>query len=480
LISAVAVWCFYSHGWLQWYGDAEAHLNTARRIFDSQNPGYDQIGSPWLPLPHVLMLPFVHVDAWWRSGIAGAFPSMAFFIAGGTFLFAAVRRIFDSAATAAAATALAALNPNLLYLQSTSMNEAIFFGTFMALLYFTVRGSAAGAGIAACAGTLTRYEGWFVVPFVALYFLRRGPRDAFVFSVLAGAGPLYWLFHNWYLSGDPLYFYRGPSSAIAIQGEAAYAGQDNWRLASYYYRQAVAICAGTPLIVLALAGAAAAFSKRAFWPLVLLMLPPVFFIWSVHSAGLPIHMPHLWPHSYYNTRYGLATLPLLAFAGASMVVLAPERMRAVAASVVIIAASLPWLTQPRPEKWITWVESRENSEGRRGWTSEAAGFLSARYVRGSGIITSFGDLTGIYRKMGIPLRETFTECDGLPWEATVRRPDLFLRQEWAVVMQNDQVDRAVLMASRYGIRYQLEKTIVRKNERVIRIYHRVGGLHGAA
>src|ERR1041385_6663519 len=112
LISATALWFFSSHGWLQWYGDAEAHLNTARRIFDSRNPGYDQIGSPWLPLPHVLMLPFVHVDAWWRSGIAGAFPSMAFFIAGGTFLFAAVRRIFDSAATAAAATALAALNPN--------------------------------------------------------------------------------------------------------------------------------------------------------------------------------------------------------------------------------------------------------------------------------------------------------------------------------------------------------------------------------
>ena len=57
--SAAAVWFFYSRGWLLYYGDAEAHLNIARRIFDSQTPGYDQIGTAWLPLPHWLMLPFV-------------------------------------------------------------------------------------------------------------------------------------------------------------------------------------------------------------------------------------------------------------------------------------------------------------------------------------------------------------------------------------------------------------------------------------
>jgi hypothetical protein len=478
LLSAAAVWYFFSHGWLQWYGDAEAHLNHARRIFDSRHPGYDQIGSPWLPLPHLLILSFVQIDGWWRSGIAGAVPSAAFFVLGGTFLFASVWRIFNSAAAAVAATSIAALNPNLLYLQSTSMNEAIFFGTFMAVLYFTLRGSAAGAGIAACAGTLTRYEGWFVLPFLSLYFLRRGLRPAIVFSLLAGMGPIYWLFHNWYLSGDPLDFYRGPSSAMAIQGAAVYAGQHNWRLAFYYYRHAVQLCAGLPLVILALAGSVAALRKGAPWALLLLALPPAFFVWSVHSAGLPIHMPHLWPHSYYNTRYALAALPLLALAAASLVAAAPERRRAAVASLVILAATLPWLRQPNPESWITWMESRENSDGRRAWTNEAADFLAKRYVRGSGIITSFGDLTGIYRKMGLPLKETFTECDGLAWEATIRRPDLFLWQEWAVAMQNDQVDRAVHLAIQYGIRYELEKTIVKKNEKIIRIYHRAGGMRG--
>jgi len=33
---------FYQRGYLAYYGDAEAHLNIARRILDSRTPGYDQ------------------------------------------------------------------------------------------------------------------------------------------------------------------------------------------------------------------------------------------------------------------------------------------------------------------------------------------------------------------------------------------------------------------------------------------------------
>src|SRR5215475_4778967 len=93
ILSALAVSYFYSHGWQLWYGDAEAHLNTARRIIDSRTPGYGQLGTPWLPLLHVLLIPFVRVDSWWHSGLAAGIPSAAFFVAGGVFLFAAARRI---------------------------------------------------------------------------------------------------------------------------------------------------------------------------------------------------------------------------------------------------------------------------------------------------------------------------------------------------------------------------------------------------
>src|SRR5271157_3576646 len=43
------------HGMLLLYGDAVAHLHIARRVFDSLTPGFRQLGSVWLPLPHILL-----------------------------------------------------------------------------------------------------------------------------------------------------------------------------------------------------------------------------------------------------------------------------------------------------------------------------------------------------------------------------------------------------------------------------------------
>ena len=102
---------------------------------------------------------------------------------------------------AIAATALFALNPNLLYIQSTPMTEGLFLGCFDALLYFTVRFRETQAWWAVPAPALRlrwhayRYDGWFLIPFVGLYFLwaarERRFRVALVFCRLASLGPLY-------------------------------------------------------------------------------------------------------------------------------------------------------------------------------------------------------------------------------------------------------------------------------------------------
>ena len=63
------------------YGDAVAHLHIARRLFDSRTPGFRQLGSVWLPLPHLLLMPFVQKMSWWQSGVAAALPSMACYVA---------------------------------------------------------------------------------------------------------------------------------------------------------------------------------------------------------------------------------------------------------------------------------------------------------------------------------------------------------------------------------------------------------------
>ena len=95
--SAAALALAARQGWTLWYGDAEAHLNIARRIFDSRTPGYEQFGTVWLPLPHLLMLPFVQFDALWRCGVGGAIAAALCFVCGGLFLFHALRRLFGSA-----------------------------------------------------------------------------------------------------------------------------------------------------------------------------------------------------------------------------------------------------------------------------------------------------------------------------------------------------------------------------------------------
>jgi hypothetical protein len=501
LVSACAVWLSWRHGWILYSGDAEAHLNIARRIIDSRTPGYGQIGTVWLPLLHLMMLPLVAYDRLWSSGLAGAIPSAIGFVLGVTFLFAAVRRVFSSTAAGWTAAALYALNPNALYLQSTPMTEAIFFASLAALLYFTVRfrdteslWSAAAAGMALFAGTLTRYEGWFLIPFAAAYFFtvsrRRRFLAAMVFGVIASAGPILWLAYNGLVFDNVWEFYSGPSSPKAIQGGRPYPGKDDWQLALIYFGWAVRACAGAPLFFIAAAGALAALWKRAFWPLLLLALPGVFYVWSVHSsAGTPIFLPNLWPHGYYNSRYGLVLLPLLAFCGAAIVAgivalagghgsltVTARKRRALEACIVALAvigiSIAPWLISPSPEAWITWKESQQNSVARRAWTKKAADFLEPRYHQGDGIFTSFGDYTGVFRKAGIPLCETLTGDNGFAWQAAVLRPDVFLWEQWALVQGGDPVQTAINRARRRGPNYDLVKQIIVKGAPVIEIYER--------
>ena len=489
ILGGSALWWFHQQGYLLYFGDAQAHLNIARRIVDSRTPGFVQLGTVWLPVPHLAMLPFVSNDAWWRSGLAGGIPASCAFVIAGAFLFAAARRALGSGAAGFAVAAVFALNPNLLYLQSTAMTEPFFFAGLAGLLYFVVLFSqtgslwaAVGAALLSNVASMTRYEGWFLIPFAGLAIFLSGQsgriRAAAVFAVLASLGPLWWLGYNWYNYGDPLEFYRGPYSAKAIyqraldQGMARYPGDHEWDKAWLYFREAAKLCAGSALVWLGLAGLIPALWKRAFIPLLLLSLGPFFYVWSMHSSGTPIFVPHLWPNSYYNTRYGLAALPLLAFAAGAIVAVVPNRFRSLAVPAVIAIAITPWLAHPDPENWICWKESEVNSNTRRAWTREAADYLKAHYRQHSGVFTSFGDMTGIFGQAGIPLRETLHEGNGPAWLAAATLPELFLFEEWVVAMAGDKVSTAMLRAGRFGSRYVRVKTIRSKDGPEIEIYRR--------
>ncbi len=451
--STLSAYFFWSKGLNLHYGDAEAHLNIARRITDSLTPGYEQIGTVWLPLLHVLLIPFTSIDSLWHNGLAGVIPSAISYVLAGMFLFFAARRSFDSVAAGAVAAFVFALNPNLLYLQSAPMTEPLFFacqcGMVAAIVRFAQTSSMTSvvlAGVAGCLGTLTRYDGWFLLPFAALAILITGRQNRWkgflVFSVIAGSGPLYWLIHNRWLYSNWLEFYNGPYSAKAIQGKADYAGKGDWWQAFRYYAAAARACVALPLILTAAVGLVGVIWKRAWWPVVLFAATPVFYIASLHSGGTPIQIPDLWPGGYYNTRYGLAVLPLMAFAAAGVVALIPIRRFWVPLAVILIALS-PWIAYPRWQNWITFQESVENSKSRRAWTRETALFLRNEYKKGDGIYTSFGDITGIYRQAGIPLKETMHEGNGITWIAALSRPDFFFFQKWAIAREGDPISVAL-------------------------------------
>ena len=151
--------------------DARGHLIVARRIIDSITPGWQQIGAVWLPLPHLLNAIPVQVDLFYRTGASAVAMSIAAFAVAAGAIGWIVLSITESTAAAAAATAVFAFNPNVLYLQSTPMTEPLLISlttVSVAMLmawcrglrtsYFVLARSHVGAAFAlAC---LTRYEAW--------------------------------------------------------------------------------------------------------------------------------------------------------------------------------------------------------------------------------------------------------------------------------------------------------------------------------
>ena len=275
-----ARWCL-NRGYVMYYGDAEAHLNIARRVFDSRTPGPEQLGTVWLPLPHLLLIPGVMHGDWWRTGVAGIIPSAVCFVLAGTFLFAAARRAFKSVSAGLCAALIFALNPNILYLQSTPMTEMLFAASLAALvwsiLWFRDSQSIFALLIAVAASnaaSLTRYEGWFLIPFAALAVLLVARRKwiAVPFAALAALAPLAWLAHNRFYYGNALEFYNGPWSAIAIyrryleHGMQRYPGDHDWPTAARYYLTAAALFAGWPAMAVGAAGLVFAASAAGLHP----------------------------------------------------------------------------------------------------------------------------------------------------------------------------------------------------------------------
>src|ERR1700736_3816825 len=94
-VSVFSFLFYFQRGDVLLYGDAVAHINIARRVFDSKTPGLLQLGTVWLPLPHLLMIPFLLSGEMWRRGVGGSIPSMAAYVFGVIGMFRLVRSVLS-------------------------------------------------------------------------------------------------------------------------------------------------------------------------------------------------------------------------------------------------------------------------------------------------------------------------------------------------------------------------------------------------
>ena len=484
LATCVSVFSFlyyFQRGDVLLYGDAVAHINIARRVFDSKTPGLLQLGTVWLPLPHLLMIPFLISDDLWQRGAGGSIPSLAGFVFAIVGMFRLVRGILsrgpepDSAARGAAWTAaiVFAANPNLIYMQSTAMGEALYLAFFIwAVVYFGewVRGDAKAlpkCGLCLVAACLTRYDGWLLAVamiFTVLWrvFASRNTASAGVRSVmdsrmalakfilLAVSAPTLWLAYNGIIYRNPLEFENGPYSAKAIErktqtaGNPGHPGNHNLLLAGLYFVKSAEVnvaenmwlervwllLAATGLLVTAFKlssrnsdeNASQSFlqAHSTTWPLLFLLLPLPFYALSVAYGGVPIFVPPFWPNTHYNVRYGLQLLPAFAVAVAMLVYFAVSlgdwkvrtRAAAVLAVLAFVIASYASIWSAGPQ---CLQEAQINMRYHNALDAQLASWLQ-KLPHESTLLMYLGDHVGALQQAGIPLKSVINEGNHRVWK----------------------------------------------------------------
>ncbi|MDE3105766.1 MAG: hypothetical protein KGK08_11365 [Acidobacteriota bacterium] len=485
LLGFVSFLVCFGRGYLLLYGDAVAHLAIARRILDSRNPGLAQLGGVWLPLPHLLMLPFIGNMQWWQNGLAGAWPSLACYILGVIGLYRLARRMLTPA-WAFAATAFYALNPNLLYLATTAMTEPLFLAELIWLTLLTLECVAAvraavthperagavarrlvGIGLLTLGAVYTRYDGWILgaaIWCVLAWQLGRAPAvlrrvaPAFgLYTLLAVAGPVSWLAYNQHFFHDPLDFMRGPYSAAAIDkrttppGAHHYRGWHNPAWALLFYTRTAQVDAafwetGFVLMAGALAGLVLLVRQGVARAALLLWVPLPFYVYSVAYGSVPIFIPQLYPHSYYNARYGMEMLPALALFGAFALAglavwltprqpLAAKLLQPVALLVVALNTVGMMYTVP-----LVLKEGMVNSTTRMAFETAIAHELES-FPQGVPILMYNSEHVGALQQAGIPLHQTLNEGDYTTWKPALDAPAQ--HAAYVIAIAGDPVSQAV-------------------------------------
>jgi hypothetical protein len=422
----VAAWVYSTQELTLSHYDAKGHLVVARRIIDSLTPGWLQVGAVWLPLPHLLNMLPVQVDAFYRTGASGVALSVLCFALAAGSAAALVLRSTGSAAAAVAAAVLLATNPNLLYLQSTPMTEPMLIGLLllatMCLHAWVVTADErwrVGGGWAIAAACLTRYEAW---PFTGAALVltavgrwRLGVRGSGVLSgglrlamypALAIAAFMLnsrFSVGKWFVTGgfyvpDP----RLQGDVIAVTQAIWFGGRN----------------LGSTLLMVGGVVAAAALlvrvvrDRRAAPSLVPLALLSVAALpWYAFFQGHPFRIRYMVPV--------VAAASVLLPLGVAML---PRRLRLAAAALVVagaVMAARPFDPKAAMVQEAQW--DRPYSAARRTVTA----CLVERFAPGDTIMASMGSLAHYMQELshaGFDIRDFLHEGNGDLWLGAVTAP----------------------------------------------------------
>jgi hypothetical protein len=409
ILSLAAFLYFYQNGMTNLYGDGIAHTNIARKVVDSPDDSlwqrYVQIGSPWLPLQTVLLLPLVANDRLWRTGVAGSLLSMLCFVLTAVAIFRLAKNLYEQEADDGksslplVAFAIFVLNPSALFMQATPMTELLFMAalstavwqlqewqkeqTFKRLLV---------AAAAMSVATMSRYEAWTVaalacalVLFLPAVNLKTRLKNATLFSAIVALLPLYWFWHNWVIYDDALWFLTGPHSArgIYLQNQANLGWSKifvgNALLDGLLMTVTVAACVGPLLIALGGIGFFRLLKIRGRGlrqsaPTLLLAVPFFFHCFSLYRGEIQIFP--LSAFGLLNVRYGLPHLLPLALFAPAVIPMFKRLGRPLAIGLVclVVALQYAYLISDGPSQLAVYQEGYRNgvnSKAARQWAAMA-------------------------------------------------------------------------------------------------------------
>ncbi len=456
-ISVLCFYFFYENGLGLSYNDARSHLDIGRRVVEGLKPGLAQLGSVWLPLPHILMIPTVWNDFMWHSGLSGAIVSMISFVATGFLIAKFLEKIGISKIGRIIAVLVFILNVNILYLQSTAMTELLLIGTMTASVYYLLLWSEDDkivnlikTAFFVMASTLVRYDGWFLLLFTGgIIFLQliktRGYKmtegTLVLFGTLSGLGIIGWLLWNQLIFKDALYFAFGPYSAHAQQQQLATAGvletKGNILLSLKVYLYAVFYSSYSFIAILGLIGGFVMWtdknlSVRVRLATLALAVPFVFNVVALYLGHSVLFIQGISGNTWFNVRYGVMMVPSFGiFIG--YLVDRWKDFKFLIIGLVIAVMALGLLNADA----VTIDDARVGSSQKN--VSEVSDYLK-KYAAGQEgfVLISAASHDAIIFSSGLPMKRFIHEGTGPYWTAATTAPDRWAR--WIVVRTHDTND----------------------------------------